>query len=460
MRATSVVRVIAALGSCAMLAACALFSSLDDLEGSDAATSDSAPIDDGGTQNDSASAFPDAGPPPATGFNLAILPGHVTEDPGDSFPIDVAISRAASFTDAVTIVVNGLPTGATVSTLVIPGTASTGTFSLAWATGSTITNADVGLTVVGTNGTGAFSASAPLAMRLGSLLLPNTDAGVYEIPSYETLILAKAWGAGGGAGGSYLGTYSLGGAGGFATAMLPVTPGESLAFHTGTGGLGGNAGGGGGGGFSWIQRGSTYLLIAGGGGGGGDSTAGSTPGGAGGGSSGQMGGGIFIKIDGGMGAGTSTTGGFGGSQTAGGAAGATYIDASVSVPAGGNPGTALQGGTGSNGGAFAGGNAGGGNGTNLGGCIDKGCGGGAGGGGWFGGGSGADESGDTTLQTGGGGGSAYVDLSGKADASLLGGVGAVPARTTDIDYAAGVASGGNGVGNASSGRIVIRLSKP
>jgi hypothetical protein len=114
------------------------------------------------------------------------------------------------------------------------------------------------------------------------------------IPAGVTAILAKCWGAGGGAGtigGWYIG--SPGGGGGFMSSVITVTPGENLIVIVGERGrvnpstyaFGGggratnnnvdNRYGGGGGGYSGIFRTSVSqanaLIIAGGGGGGGSS---------------------------------------------------------------------------------------------------------------------------------------------------------------------------------------------
>tara|TARA_B100001063_G_scaffold234323_1_gene251563 strand:+ start:566 stop:1405 length:840 start_codon:yes stop_codon:yes gene_type:complete len=99
----------------------------------------------------------------------------------------------------------------------------------------------------------------------------------WQVPAEVAYIQAIAWGSGGvGYGGNQTGCYYFpgtsfcrggqGGAGGYATAVIPVTAGENLLIGVGTQN---NNGGGSiyGGGFSSVFRSTTPLLIAGGGGG-------------------------------------------------------------------------------------------------------------------------------------------------------------------------------------------------
>lgn len=475
MRGSLALRVIFGAGITATFAACALFSSLDDFQGGapDAST-DAALASDSSAPVTDAAVFPDAGPPPATGFTLAVLPTHITEDPGDTFPVDVSISRAASFNDAVTITLNGLPIGATASALVIPGNSSTGSFSLVYAAGSTVTNSDVTLMVVGANGTGAFSASADLAFRRGSLLAPDgNDAGTYTMPPFATGITAKLWGAGGGGSdGDGNGAYAPapGGGGGFVSGSFAVTPGETLAFVLGAGGQGG-IGGSGGGGFSELLRGTKILAIAGGGGGGGSSSgaynsgSGSGGGGAGGGLNGQTAPSVTLFDIDSNGDNTSISGGGGGQQAIGGDAGVAFLDAGYRVASGGSCGASLQGGSALNESTVrAGGVPGGGNGAMN--TIASSCGGGGGGGGYFGGGSGADEptvSTATSWFTGGGGGSGYLDPS-ATNTVLTTGSGRTCANAADPDFIATTCGGGPltgvGVSYGGAGLVVVRLSRP
>jgi hypothetical protein len=216
-------------------------------------------------------------------------------------------------------------------------------------------------------------------------------AQTFIVPGGVTQIAVTAYGAEGG------GSISAGGHGGFVTATIPVTPGETLTVSVGgkppdalgyfiepvAGGFnggGGSAGcGAGGGGASDVRRGSTKLVVAGGGGG--TANGGSGRGGAGGGTTGA---------DGAPGCGDARPGA-GGSQISGGAGGTAGLN--------GLPGTVGSAGSGGEGGRITGSNLVGG--------------GGGGGGGFFGGGGGGGGwscSGFQSLGSGGGGGgSSYTD---------------------------------------------------
>ncbi|NBO99908.1 MAG: hypothetical protein EBU90_07235 [Proteobacteria bacterium] len=264
----------------------------------------------------------------------------------------------------------------------------------------------------------------------------------FTVPAGVTSVNAYVWAAGGGTGG-----YSSfrGGAGGFASGSISVTPGDTLyivvggggsdaASTAGNGGLGGwpNAGfgtrgdasGGGGGGYSGIFSGSSTpqqvnaLLIAGGGGGG----TGYKGGGGGGGSTGNTGG-------------NGGNPGQGGTQLAGGTAG----NGDTSPPRAGS--------------ALTGGNAGGTgqddnttSGTNDG---------GGGGSGYFGGGGGASDG------SGGGGGSGYYHPSKVSGGSLqtgsdgLSGSPTLPAQTNSIYYVTGVGTGSNFVAGGGNGFVLV-----
>ncbi len=294
----------------------------------------------------------------------------------------------------------------------------------------------------------------------------------FDVPAGTTSIDIVCVGAGGGGGegargygGSSTGTLvgdfdkacagGLGGAGGFMTASIPVTPGETLTILVGDGGLGGTGSsyfsgqdsqggrnGGLGGGVSAVLRGGTILAIAGAGGGGSgggsngvvnsvqwESCTISLPqpgvGGAGGGTTGAAGttGSGTPEDTNGVGG-----GGAGGTPSVGGAGGTTgvitYIPGSLSTTwddvAGvdGSIGSAHPTQPGSNQGVINTGNV-------------QGAGGGGGGQGFFSGGSGA--SGFTHRSTpnpaghesypggGGGGGSSYVDPSATASSFSQGG---------------------------------------
>ncbi len=249
-----------------------------------------------------------------------------------------------------------------------------------------------------------------------------TGAGQsFTVPDNVYRITAKLWGAGGGAGGY----YGVGGAGGYAYAILSVTPGQTLNLIVGGAGQYGCAatgafGGGGtganyagcGGGRSAIQVSTEDILTAGGGGGGGDDLNGTQMiGGAGGGTSGSIG--------------NSTYSGQGGTQTAGGAGGGNS----------GNAGSKYLGGSSSTTTCLA-----------SGGGINTYC--GSGGGGYYGGGGGTTLVTNKTWTSGGGGSGYYSPTYTAACPSvalLQAGSGTTPANNTDPDYASGIGiPGGNG----------------
>ncbi len=87
----------------------------------------------------------------------------------------------------------------------------------------------------------------------------------FVVPQGITNIFVKAWGAGGGGTPSITG--GTGGAGGYASSWLTVTPGETLTVVVGQGGAMFTAFGSGGGGRSEVNRSGVSLLVAGGGGG-------------------------------------------------------------------------------------------------------------------------------------------------------------------------------------------------
>ena len=222
----------------------------------------------------------------------------------------------------------------------------------------------------------------------------NGTTSTLIVPATVTSILVKMWGAGGG-GGSYGGWRqgSLGGAGGYSHAIIPVVPGETITIRPGAGGGpqpgaakafpdGGGASLSGGdnqytasaGGSSSIRVpsiSSAFCLWAGGGGGGGSVNGYAVnSGGAGGGLTGSAGSITSYTQSSGQ------NNGGGGSQTVGGTAGTGNQTT-------GQAGSLGQGGTHQNANCYGGG----------------------GGGGFYGGGSGAYGG---SSMGGGGGGSGYV----------------------------------------------------
>jgi hypothetical protein len=257
----------------------------------------------------------------------------------------------------------------------------------------------------------------------------------WTVPAGVTEITVKAWGAGGGGGG--VGGWHegfRGGAGGFTTARMSVTPGEVLTVMVGQGGeyrfpngQSANYGGGGGnasnsdnqygasgGGRSAIRRSTTDIVTAGGGGGGGSRAnsgpAGSNAGGAGGGNDGERG---YQN---------GNTPSVGGSQIAGGAgaSGANAAGVAGSLYTGGRPGVNSYGG--------------------------------GGGGGYYGGGGGGYQ--EPGIMGGGSGGSGYIG--GALWGTMNTGWQWLAPGTGDVDYAPGVAAGAPIAGTGGPGRVVIR----
>ena len=275
----------------------------------------------------------------------------------------------------------------------------------------------------------------------------NEAANTWTVPAGVTFIFVKMWGGGGG-GAAYGGWNqgSLGGAGGFTQALVPVVPGETITIRCGGRGLtrngaykaypdgGGSATGAAdarysasGGGSSSINVPSipaAWCMYAGGGGGGGSVNGYAVnSGGAGGGLNGQAGVQNNYNVDG-----TGQNYGKGGSQTAGGAAG---VGASANN---GQAGSLGQGGTFQRAEPYGAG----------------------GGGGYYGGGSGAY--GVNLSMGGGGGGSGYIHPS-LILAQTYTGSSRVPPFAHDpdlaVDNAVQYATGGHEDGYGGPGVVII-----
>ena len=264
----------------------------------------------------------------------------------------------------------------------------------------------------------------------------------FVVPTGLTTVDVKMWGGAGGRGVGQNGNNQPGGAGGYTSATLSVTPGETLNVLVGGGGLGAASTGtngswfspigggfpdgggrtsnanGAGGGRSEIKRGTSDLLIAGGGGGGGTnlSTDNISLGGAGGGASGASGGNS-----------NNEHGGSGGSQSAGGAAGTgVHSGASGAAFQGGQLSTSMSFGT---------------------------CG---GGGGYYGGGTGSNAYGSNDDGAGCGGGSGYTTTTGVTSPVTTVGTGTTPANNSDTAYVTGTAVGGGAsTANGGNGLVII-----
>ncbi len=131
--------------------------------------------------------------------------------------------------------------------------------------------------------------SVSFSVLAGRDFLYSGSAQSFVVPAGVTSISLTMKGGSGGNSVHVGGTYSIGGAGGGVSAVIPVTPGSTLTVRTGAAGAAcnpygafgsggwpnggnGNQYGGGGGGSSSVWLGSTVLAEAGGGGGGGSST--------------------------------------------------------------------------------------------------------------------------------------------------------------------------------------------
>ncbi len=307
-------------------------------------------------------------------------------------------------------------------------------------------------TVVVTSSTGSQASPAtPLTYYSGTCTggpgtkIYSVGTSSFTLPAGCTSFAVKAWGAGGA--GQQSGNISvipagqslpittagrqLGGAGGFASGIVPAVAGQTFTIAVGSGGgdwANGIFYGAGGGGYSGVFTASpsqaTALIMAGGGGGAG------RPGGCNTGTGGEGGG-----LSGGS---YGTCSGQGGSQLTGGAAGGANATA----------GTAMQGGNNGSTSALApGGSPGGG----QGGTANPSWSGGGGGGGYFGGGAGTD--GIANMAGAGGGGSGYLAPT-VTSGVLQSGQGFNAPMATDPSYQSGIAAGGNN-GAGGNGLIVI-----
>jgi hypothetical protein len=369
--------------------------------------------------------------PPDAGFTLSLAPGHVTEDPGDNYPVTINVNRANGFADPVSFVVT-TPPGFTATQPAPAGSSSQ--FYIA-------TNADAGagdFDVTVTGSSTSLVQTAKLGVHVGSLLAIG-DGGVVTIPSFATFIDVKAWGAGGGSGNWCVNQMSggLGGAGGFAQATVPVQGGATYLAYVGGGGgfsSGDCSVGGGGGGYSGFLAADGGPLVVAAGGGGGASAW-------------YNGGGNCPTGNGGAGGGASGGAGYGTgspnySSTAPGAQ-----DGGGAGTSGGSSGSYLQGGNAAGSGAPAGTPGGGNGGTHAGG----------GGGGYYGG-AGGGEYTITSPSCGGagGGGAGYNPFDGGTNITSDSGV---PPNASDPDYATNVGTAGTKIAGGP-GRVVIRLPKP
>ncbi len=382
-------------------------------------------------------------------FSTSVV-ASVVVDPGETSAFVVQLLRG-TFTGPIDITAAGLPTGVSASSLAILAGSSAGKLVLS-ADVSAPSPVDTDVTLTAT--AGVTKLTAQFHLRVGSVFHVATTSESFVVPSTATSLTFEVWGAGGGAGGALNFGGGSGGGGGFASAQIPVTPGETLTFVVGSGGPPGAfipqiaGSGGGSGGYTAVLRGTVALLVAGGGGGGGGGgynmvgDAGGAPGfggGAGGGSVAQNGagscGGIGGSLDAGVGgAGGSSSATAGGSLT-GGSGGCDSVCAHF------DGGGAI--------GSLDGGGAGGG---------------GGGGTGYFGGGGGGSQALAAGYGCGGGGGTAYVVPEGSSP-KLLSGIGSTPGGNTVLGYGDSGAAVGGALDDAgkpfsgSSGQVVVAYPK-
>lgn len=387
---------------------------------------------------------------PNDGFILTTKPGHVTLDPTESFDVEIDITRGGSFQEIVDVTVQdvGGLSGVDMTPQPLTFTASDPTKLHLFAQQAAPTH-DATVKLVGISRLTQKSQTTTFGVRIGSKLVDTQTSMTQPIPSYASSVWIKAWGAGGGAGGSQI-IYSanntlavggFGGGGGMSGGIFATPSGSTLDIKVGTPGA--TSGGGSGGGFTSVSLGTSLLLVAGGGGGGGqghsdatycNSVLGGGNGLAGGGANGQASSRSATLTSGGAAGDSNATAGTP-SQGGNGSLPATnnckYGCADGGVPGGGRAGTSGQ--------------------------CEKGGGGGGGGGQWGGGGGG--------ITQGGGGGSGFVSDAG-ADVIQAVGNGSSPAATGDPDYKAGSATGGAANTDTSSavaatpGHVIVYLPKP
>ncbi len=125
-------------------------------------------------------------PPPATpAFTLAASGGAVAVLQGETATISVTITRSGGFAGAVSVAVEGLPTGATAAPLTIAANATTGQVSVITTNAATIGTAN--LTLRGT-GTGV----EPRTVTVGLTVSAPPAAGTYTMTAAPTTLNVTA----------------------------------------------------------------------------------------------------------------------------------------------------------------------------------------------------------------------------------------------------------------------------
>lgn len=145
-------------------------------------------------------------PPPATpAFTLAVSGGAVAVLQGETANINVTITRTGGFAGAVSVAVEGLPTGATATPLTIAANATTGQVAVVTTNAAAIGTAN--LTLRGT-GTGVD----PRTVTVGLTISAPPAAGTYTMTAAPTALSVTA-------GTSGQVTLTLARTGGFADAV-------------------------------------------------------------------------------------------------------------------------------------------------------------------------------------------------------------------------------------------------
>jgi hypothetical protein len=158
-------------------------------------------------------------PPPTPSFTLAVAGGAVAVLQGETATIGLTITRSGGFTGAVTVSVEGLPTGATATPLTIAANATTGQVSVVTTNAATIGTANLTL-----RGTG--SGVEPRTVTVGLTVSAPPAAGTYTMTAASTALNVTA-----GTGGQV--ALTLARTGGFAgaVALTATTPaGVTVTF--------------------------------------------------------------------------------------------------------------------------------------------------------------------------------------------------------------------------------------
>ncbi|WP_295823661.1 hypothetical protein, partial [uncultured Deinococcus sp.] len=122
-------------------------------------------------------------PTPAAGFTLAVSADKLPVITGTSGTLTVTVARQSGFTDAVTVTLDGLPTGATAPTVTIPDGQTSATVTVS-AAASAPHSQPTAVTVMGTAGTQHASKTVTVTVRgpAGSLDTTFGAGGISRNP--------------------------------------------------------------------------------------------------------------------------------------------------------------------------------------------------------------------------------------------------------------------------------------